>query len=252
MVMKYGEKSHALNEASIRNNRMKMRFLSYTKGHRPDVLDTNEFSLSENPLSPTQTNVEWTHVLGGSINDRYVLLMERNHYGTGPGTLEYYLQWMVENFYKMPTEEEGEGEPITIGMEMEPGQEFLERMDGLDRITQATVRIVRPNPGWHDLDSELGEKALQSDAQKVELTMTPRRRGTLHKETGIIAWIREKFYHRELGYAAIKGQNGSQYDIFNTVKLGKHAVLQFETDDRGQIIPDDAFVKMARMMDTLD
>jgi hypothetical protein len=34
MVMKAGEKSHALNEASLRNHRLKLRFFSYTKGHQ--------------------------------------------------------------------------------------------------------------------------------------------------------------------------------------------------------------------------
>jgi hypothetical protein len=83
MVMKAGEKSHALNEASLRNHRLKLRFLSYTKGHRPDVLDTSEFSVQPNPLTPAQTNVEWTHALGGLKNGRYILLIERNFNGPG-------------------------------------------------------------------------------------------------------------------------------------------------------------------------
>jgi len=254
MVMKAGEKSHALNEASLRNHRLKLRFLSYTKGHRPDVLDTSEFSVQPNPLTPAQTNVEWTHVLGGLKNGRYILLIERNFNGLWPTTLERYLQTMVDRFYQPDELEEGEGdqEPVTVNLEAEPGPEFIARIDALDRITEATVRVVRPNPGWHDLETELGEKAGESDAKKVDLTMTARRKSTLSKQGGVIGWIRDAFGQRELGFAAIKGRKGRQTETFTTAKLGKHSMLNIETDDRGQIVAEDAWEQLSAMMDNLD
>jgi hypothetical protein len=254
MVMKAGEKSHALNEASLRNHRLRLRFLSYTSGHRPDVLDTSEFSVQPNPLTPTQTNVEWTHVLGGLKNGRYILLVERNFNGLWPSMLERYLQFMVNRFYQPDESEEGDGdqEPVTVNLEAEPGPEFLERIDALDRITEATVRVVRPNPGWRDLGTELGEKAGESDAKRVDLTMTARRNASLSKQGGVIGWIREAFGQRKLGFAAIKGRRGNQTENFNTEKLGKHAVLEIETDDRGQLVAEDAWEQLSIMMDNLD
>lgn len=253
MVMKSGEKSHALNEATLRNHRLRLRFLSYTKGHRPDVLDTNQFALQPNPLTPTQTNVEWTHVLGARKDGRYVVLVERNFNGIWPTTLERYLQWMTDKFHDSePNEDEGENEPVTINLEIEPGPEFLERMDALDRITEATVRIVRPNPGFHDLQSQLGEMAAASDARKVDLTTTARRRNSLNKQSGIVQWIRERLGQNLLGYTAIKGWRGRQSDSFNTEKLGKHAYLNLAMDDRGQIVSEDAWNELAEMMDSLD
>jgi hypothetical protein len=254
MVMKAGEKSHALNEASLRNHRLKLRFLSYTKGHRPDVLDTSEFSVQPNPLTPAQTNVEWTHALGGLKNGRYILLIERNFNGLWPTTLERYLQTMVDRFYQPDDSEEGEGdqEPVTVNLEAEPGPEFLARIEALDRITEATVRVVRPNPGWRDLETELGEKAGESDAKKVDLTMTARRKSSLSKQGGVIGWIRDAFSQRELGFAAIKGRKGRQAETFTTEKLGKHSMLNIETDDRGQIVAEDAWEQLSAMMDNLD
>ena len=253
MVKKSGEKSHVLNDASLYNHRLRLRFLSYTKGHRPDVLDTDQFALQPNPLTPSQTNVEWTHALGARKGSRYVLLIERNFHGIWPSTIERYIQWMIDRFYKPGrNDRKGDSEPVTVSLEIEPGPEFMERMEALDRITEATIRIVRPNPGFHDLDTELGEMAADSDARKVDLTTTACRRRSLNKQGGIVAWIRDRFGQKRLGYAAIKGWKGRQSESFNTEKLGKYTYLNLEMDDRGQVIADDAWTKLAEMMDELD
>lgn len=120
------------------------------------------------------------------------------------------------------------------------------------KITEATVRIVRPNPGFSDLNTELGDQAGESDARRAEITMAARRNASLSKERGIIAWIRERFSQNSLGFAAIKGRRGNQVETFNTEKLGKHVMINIEMDDRGQIIADDAWAKLSEMMDNLD
>jgi len=253
MVMKSGEKSHAMNDATLRNHRLRLRFFSYTKGHRPDVLDTEQFALQPNPLTPSQTNVEWTHALGGFKSGRYMLLVERNSSGIWPSTIERYLQWAVDEFYEVPEEDhDGDREPVTVNLEPEPGPEFLARMDALDRVTEAMVRVVRPNPGWRDLQTELGEKASESDARKVDVTMSARRRASLNRRGGILGWIRDAFLRHELGFAAIKGRRGIQAESFNTEKLGKHSMLDLEMDERGQIVPDDAWTKLSDLMDKMD
>ena len=252
MIMNAGEKSHALNESTLRNHRLRMRFLSYTKGHRPDVLDTDQFSLQPNPLTPTQTNVEWTHVLGGRKNGRYVLLIERNFNGIWPTALERYLQIIIDRFYKPSESEDNNLEPVTVNLEAEPGPEFIDRINSLDRITEATVRIVRPNPGFRDLDTELGDQAERSDARRADITMAARRNSSLSKNQGIINWIRERFNQKLLGFAAIQGWRGRQKDNFTTKKLGKHSKLNIEMDENGQIVTDDAWEKLSEMMDDLD
>ena len=176
MVMKAGEKSHVLNEAVLRNHRLRLRFLSFTKGHRPDVLDTNEFALHPNPLAESETNVEWTHVLGALKDDRYLLLVEKNVSGIWPTTLGRYLQWAIDEYYEPAEDEEPnrDREPVTINLESEPGPEFLERMEALDRVTGLPcVWCVRILAGAPKLNSGEGG---ESDAKRVDLTMTARRR----------------------------------------------------------------------------
>jgi hypothetical protein len=252
MVKKEQRKSHGLNEALLLNHRLRMRFLSFTKGHRPDVLDTNEFSLQLNPLTPVQTNVEWTHVLGGLKNDRYLLLIERNSSGIWPSTLERYIQWMIDEFYEIePAGGEEDQEPVTVSLEAVPGQEFIDRVNKLERITEATVRIVRPNPGWADLEDELGDVAHDSDAHNAEVTMRARRKKSLKSKGGILTWIRTQFAKQSLDYARVKGERDGRVDAFNTEKLGKHTYINMKMDDRGQVQPSDAWNKLSAFMEDL-
>src|SRR3989339_1130519 len=150
-------------DARLINHRLRLRFFSYTTGHRPDILDTERFNLTPNPLGPNQTGVEWTHALGGLVNNRYLLLIEKVQTGIHPGTIEKYLQWMIDECYEPPVSGTDEDrEPVTINLEVEPGEEFIQRLNSLSRVRKATVRVVRPHPGWADLESELAEEALQS------------------------------------------------------------------------------------------
>lgn len=253
MVMKSNEKWHALAEASVSTHGLKLRFMSYAKGHRPDILDTDKFSLQPNPLTPTQTGVEWTHVLGNMSNTRYILLVERNQAGIWPTTLETYFEWMINKYWKPQAPEHDEDrEPVCVSLEAEAGPEFLIRMNELDRVTEASLRIVRPNPGWRDLDSELGDVAQVSDAHRAEIRMNARKRSSLNREKGIIDWIRSKFEARELDYASVKGQRGDRKDSFNTKQLVKREILRMEVDERGQVIAKDAWDKMSKMMNELD
>lgn len=253
MVKKLGEKSHALNDTALLNHRLRLRFLSFTKGHRPDILDTTQFAVQENPLTPSQTSIEWTHALGAMKGGRYVLLIERNFNGIWPSTTEAYLQWMIDEYYQPPIEAEQEdSEPVTVTIEAEPGPEFVQRMDALEHVTEAAIRIARPNPGWRDLETELGEKAEESDARKVDIKMTARRRASLNKHAGIVKWIREAFHKKELGYAAITGRKGRHKESFTTEKLGKHFLVNIEMDDRGQVSAKDAWARLSSTMDELD
>lgn len=250
-IMKQGEKWHGIKDLLIRNRRMKLQFLSYKRGHRPDILDTDNYELEPNPLMPTQTGVEYTHVLGNYVNGRYLLVIERNHSGIWPSAIENYLQWLIDKFYDSELETT-DRDPITVSLEAEPGAEFIERLKNLDKIKSATVRVVRPNPGWKDLDSELSEMANDSDAHKAEITMGARRNESLDTRKGILKWIIDKFHSKDLDYAAIQGKRGKQSDSFNTRKLVDHKMVPIEIDDRGQISSEDAWSKLEQILNSMD
>ncbi len=124
-------------------------------------------------------------------------------------------------------------------------------MDSLDRITKATVRTVRPNPGWRDLDTALGEQSETSDSQKTDVTMMARRNHSLSKTNGIIQAIRDLFSENELSSARVEGKRGSQSDAFSTEKLNKYRYVRLEFEDDGQIKERSAWEVLAQMMDSL-
>jgi hypothetical protein len=233
-----------------------MLFLSFTTGYRPDILDTQEFAIQPNPLSEHQTGVEWTHVLAGPVGAQFLLLIERSQVGIWPTTIEAYLQWMIDRHPEPQPRGDRRGsqqeETIVVSIEARPAQEFIARLDGLTRVTRATVRTVRPNPGWHDLETELGLEAGESDAHKAEVSMTARRRHSLSRSRGIVAAIRRLFQSRRLNYAAVQGEREGEQDSFTTQRLGEKKTIDFELDEHGQVQHEDAWQKLDDTMNRLE
>lgn len=112
-VYDFGSKSHALHSLRIVNGRFRLRFLSFTSGFRPDILDTDQFVIQPNPLGPSQTGVEWTHVLGGRLANRYVLFVEKVRSGIAPRAIEAYLQRFIDDNYELDANEDND-EPAVI------------------------------------------------------------------------------------------------------------------------------------------
>lgn len=245
-------KSHLLWDCRrMGSGRVQMQFLSFARGFRPDILDTKDFEISETPLAENQTGVEWTHCIGGRVGDRFILIIEKHQGGIYPRSIEHYLNWLVLHVGEVPmaTLDNDEEFDVVVSLEAEPGEEFIRRLEALDRITAATYRVVRPNPGWADLESELGTQADDSNAQRAEISMRPVRRGTLSPVQGIIAAIKSRFRSQELDFAHVEGSRAGRKDAFNTERLGKHAYLELGTDERGQVDHKDAWQKLNDLFD---
>lgn len=248
-------KTHALSDfrkSESYQNCIGLRFLSYKSGHRPDILNTQDFSLQSSPLAPDQANVEWTHALVGTDPSRpgkFLLLLENNFHGIHSGTLEYYLQRLLRKI--SPTKLAKVGQAVVVSLTSEPGVQFIQRLHDLDRISTATLRVVRPNPGWRDLESLLSEEADESDARRIDLEMAARRGASLSKKEGLVARILQKFTNRTLDYAAISGNRNGKPDSFNTDKLGKKAMATVETDSFGQIDAAAAWKELAKILRNL-
>ena len=244
-------KSHVLWDCvRHQNGRLRMRFISFSKGFRPDILDTEDYEIGPTPLEESQTGVEWTHCLAGESGARFLMLVEKHQGGIYPRSIETYLNWMIgkSDQPRQATDDEELAE-VLVSLEAEPGEEFIARLDALTRIKAATYRIVRPNPGWADLENELGTQAADSQAHKADISMNASRGGTLNRVRGIIAAIRQRFQAQQLDYAQIDGERDGRSDKFNTEQLGRHAFIEFETDAQGQIDHGNAWRKLNQMFD---
>jgi hypothetical protein len=252
-VWEHGGKSHALQRIDMggkKGERLRLRFLSYKTGYRPDILDTVDFSIEPNPLSENQTGVDYTHVVLSLADDeRWLLVVEKIQGGIFPSAIGLYIDWML---YETGIPEDvriSEDTPIVVSVEPEPSETFIQRINDLTRITKASLRIVRPNPGFDDLDSELAAEADDSDAAHAEVGMSARRGSTLSKVAGIIAHIKTRFNERNLGHAAIAGEKDGAPDSFTTEQLGQKAYRNVELDERGQVRPTDAYNQAEDVLD---
>lgn len=250
LVLEMRDKSHALFEVKIVGGRLRLLFMSFRTGYRPDILDVADYSLAPTPLGETETAVEWTHCLGGRVSGRYLLLVEKGQGGIWPKTLEDYVQWLVDQF-ELEDEDEDADEPIVVSLEPLADESFVTRLETLDRIQHATVRIVRPNPGWWDLESELGEQADASDAAKADVAMHARRGASLAKDDGIVAAIKESVATGELAYARVEGQREGVAEGFDTARFGQAHRVEFELDEFGQVKHADAWKKLAHVFKSL-
>jgi hypothetical protein len=243
-VMESGAKSHVLYKVDRANkNVLKLQFMSFTTGFRPDVLDTADFSVRPNPLRKTETNVYWTHMVVGFHASKCTAVVERVRDGISISATEEYLQWLLSLWGSAHPHDprRDPSEVIVVSLEAEPGEQFMTRLDALVRITKATVRTVRPNPGWKDLNDALSKEADHSDAHRADVTMTARPRASLKTNSGIVAAIRRLFSAKDLAFAAIEGQKVGGPDKFNTRRLGKAFTREFDLESSGQINHEDAF-----------
>ncbi|WP_435019136.1 hypothetical protein TA3x_001128 [Tundrisphaera sp. TA3] len=252
IAFKLGERERLLYSAEYLNSRLRMRFASYKPGFKPDVIDINALEVAPNPIGPDQTPIDWTHVLGGSKGSRYVLLIESHQGSIRPRQIHEYLQSMIDNTY-IPAPNSGPARtPATVNLEAEPSSEFAQEIDRLDRITQATVRVVESNPGWLDHQSELALLSEESNAGKAEVTLFSKFGKSLDFAKGIIGVIKEKLADHTLDGAKVSGVNDGQEVNLNTRVSVRVRRLVFESDASGQVDERDAWLKLSAMMDDMD
>lgn len=252
-ICKVWSKTHAIMEYTYENPLIYMRVMSYKKGYRPDILDTDDFVVSPNPLRPAQTGVEWTHLVGGYVDGKYYLLLEYNYHGLSSSSLERYFAAIASKYEKMieVDTKEVNPDPLVVSLEAVPGPEFIKRILRLEIVSAAKVRFVRPNPGWRDLECELGEVSSESNSHKTDISMSAPRGKSLSKLSGIIGWIFDKYDAKTLDYAEVKGKVDGRIEAFNTKKLGKSSYVNIEVDENDQIVSEDIKHVMKSIFDEM-
>jgi hypothetical protein len=228
---KYGEdKTDILFDGELRNGQFKMRFATYSPGIRPDVIDTTTHQIEKSPYKPTQTNLRYTHILGIYVSGQYYILLEKSRDGIWASNLGDYLHWFLEQYSEYSSKK------LDVNIEPLPSEKFGERLNALDTISEASIRIVRPNPGWDDLETELGNESKESDSSKTEIKMQAGRNKSLSKNGGIVKAIRDRLQKGVLRFAKVKGKGKDQkIDEFSTEKLLRTQKRVIPVDTNGQI-----------------
>jgi hypothetical protein len=245
----HGDKTHALRAAAIdRERRLRLRFCSFKTGYRPDVIDVEDGHIEPNPMSDTQTGVDYTHVLLDSIRDKWIAMLEKTQPGLHPNGLALYINWLLDNF--VPEDDGRVADSIVVSLEPEVDSTFIARINSLARVVSATIRIVQPNPGWADLDTDISAEAAASQAAKADVTMTAKRGESLLKGAGIVGQIKKEQQKRTLGFARIEGfKEDGNPDNFTSVQMVEKAFSNVPIDENGQVLPEATFVRMSGILD---
>lgn len=254
-ILNEGDKSHGLDSLRQSDETLWFQFFSYSAGERPEVIDTDDMTISANPLEPSEALLNWTHALGEQREDRYVLLVERVQTGIWPSKIEHYLDWLIghpENEGIVADYIASSDEPISVALELEPDATFMKLVNSMDRIVSATVRINRPNPGWGDYEELLNEEARKSDAQSAEVTMKARRGASLAKRDGIVQAMKEAYRQNDLGRASVEGDIDGERKTISTTKHGKSQYKYLPVSSNGTVNHAAAFDTFFEVLGKMD
>ncbi|MDR1140306.1 MAG: hypothetical protein LBL62_01345 [Planctomycetaceae bacterium] len=240
-----GDKADILYSARKQKNRIEMRFGTYSAGTRPDVIDTETLKIEKSPLLPTQTSIQYTHLLGVKNSERYYILLEKVQNGVWASNFADYIYWLLElsaEKFSLNTQD------LDVNIEPVPSPAFIERLNALEIISEASIRIVRPNPGWEDLETALGDQSQKSGSSKTEITMRAKRNESLNKSTGIVKTIKEG--HSD--YARVCGKKANnEPDKFSTENLKRTEKINIPPSVNGQIDPNIIWTALTEVGDDL-
>ena len=250
--LKINSKHYSIEKCSVSEKVTKVLFTSYKEGSRPDVLDTKTNAILKNPMPDNFESVEYTHVLGFLKNDKYLLILELNPQGIWANTIARFIEICCKHYSSKIF---GEGlypkEEIIVNLEPVPGRSFQEKVEGLQRITKATLRIVKPNPCWDDLESELGGMSKESNARMVEVTSTAPRGKSLSKMSGIVRYIFDLFQKKHLDGAIIEGKTAEKTtERFTTKNENIKEKVTVSQNANGQINSDEMYNEMEILTST--
>jgi hypothetical protein len=250
-VVELGGKTHYLQRIEQKEGSAQLLFVSFKLGERPDVVDTGTLAITPTPLAPTQTHAEWTHaLLQPPIDGVYRLLIERQRLGIWPQSIEDYFNELIQRrLVASPANDfrEASDVPVSVSIEVEPTETFLNRIDSAERIKSVTVRIVRPNPGYGDLETELGDLLKESDAQRTDITVSARRNASLKKEEGVVALLHDLEETRKLGVAKAEIVEDGKQVALSTTTMGRKGVIKVKTDANGNLAHDSVFSAMDQL-----
>jgi len=230
----------------------RLRFTSYKEGSRPDVLNTETSKIQKNPLPTYLESVEYTHAILCRDKERYLLVLEHNGQGIWANTIAHFIEIVCNKYYSdIFIADTPSKEGIVVNLVPVPGESFRTKLLNLERITKATLRIVKPNPCWDDYEFLLGDMAKESNAGVIDITsIAPRRRG-LSKKFGIVRYILDLFTHEHLDRAIVEGQTKDKTkEKYSTEADGIKEHVSVPTDAKGQVDSSAIYAKMDSLSST--
>lgn len=173
------------------------------------------------------------------VTDR-LLAVEYNHRGAKARDLEHVVEALAKELL---------GRQVHVSVNPVADRSFLESIELFERITQASVRVARPNQDWSDWHSELGKLAAESHGQTANVEVNAGRGNSLSEDSGIIELLRSLVRQRRstVSSARVAGYRSGEKRP-TAVSLQRHVTHQRVQAEIGP----DGQASQAPMLDNLD
>lgn len=176
-----GDKVVALPTMEVTNGKVWLVALEGPHG-QPIIFDTEDSSEETGALRPSQVVATRTHALIDLR--RREAIIEYNHRGAKANDVAAALGSSGRRIPGWST--------LWIELNPKVDRTFVANIEEFDRIRVAGVRLGRPNIDWNDWDEDIGDAALDSDAQTAEIEFVARRGQSLAKTKGIVPFIKSR------------------------------------------------------------
>ena len=145
-----------------------------------------------------------------------LVAVEQKRPGVPVSTIARSLSRMAVDFNFSP-------HPVTFDLNPVPSPSFLEELENLERIREATVVVAEPNYSWRDSAAELTSYAADSGGASARVTVSAGRGKSLEKDLGIVADIKQLVPNKisSLKDIRVAGRRRGETKE-STVTLGRH------------------------------
>lgn len=129
----------------------------------------------------------------------------------------------IESAFEKLGDDAGIGPNLRVDLNPVASSSFLDEVEKLDRIREATVVLRRPNLDWDDNASTLTGYAAESGGDRVSIDVSAARGRSLSTDQGIVADIK-RFVRRPIAAmksVRVKGSRSGE-ERERTVSLDKH------------------------------
>lgn len=95
----------------------------------------------------------------------------------------------LEKYFQVLARDRGYAQDLSLSLTPVASDSFVEELAKFERIREASIVVIEPNPGWLDSPDVLSDLASSSNGRKASATVTAPRNGSLARDSGIVAII---------------------------------------------------------------
>jgi hypothetical protein len=245
----YGAKEHMLHQAEIKDKRLRLIFISYALGDRPDVINTSNMQVEPSPLKKSQAIVTYTHAIAYQGSEEPRVLLEIVNTGIGAGACCVCLgNLLTDCLQKNDPENKSR---VRVYMKPITGEEdFFERLKKSDRVVSFTIRFPRhENPGISSAINNLSAKMNESNVGSAEVTSRPIAGETLPTDKGIIPHGKNLKAQNEVEYFRAETVTNNRTDKLRSNKMDEKYVVKAEVIDNRRVNSNDMFGQLSRIVE---